>query len=683
MRTSKKKQNQNVKYSLSALILFAAFSTLTSFSISTINTNELDLNGDGTINILVLGTNSSLNGAEAFSPNQITEELQNILSSDNAISINVNVVAENIHMSQPVTVGLGGSGTEYTWTHHSHSLTQYYYWPDGLDARMANLSGTGDTDWDYVVIGADPHIISTTPGYYSLGVNKIAAKVAEGDAQPLLLMMWPKDDSSVATIEHFEEFTYRTADGAKVPVSTIPAGLAWEALPEALKDEASFHPSPNGAYLAAASIYSHLCGNNASLSEYTYDDEIADVALTMVNEAESQIHYTGPRTFISPFKSCDIEDDILNFNHTGSSSENGIKAGLEWVFEQTPETLQNGGESPIDFNYGRANSNFEPNKRYNIDPILFDFSFGFPMQDHGNNGDVSLLYGLDRRQSGTMNDVDLGVARFMIEEEELPYARAIPVRTLFAQMKEISPNISAYRDAWHMHRDLDKAIAAFMYTTLTSKCSLGEEPAEQDSDDWRKWMAHKIGYETAWTLMYLNGSPPPCSQFVDLDEDGFLAYEDCDDDNAEVNPDQIEETYNGIDDDCNPQTLDDDLDQDGFVASDDCDDNNANVNPNAEDIPNNGIDEDCDGVDMVSSVYKLANSTISIYPNPVVDLINIEVSDDLKYKVELYNLEGKLNISATNQNKIDVHNLPQGIYLLEIEHLNSGEKIVTKVIKGN
>lgn len=682
MRTSKKKQYLNAKFSLSALMLSIAYIVMTGFNFPIANTSNIDLNGDGTINILVLGTNSSLNGAEAFSPDQITEELQNILSADNAISIDVNVVAEDIHMSQPVTIGLGGAGTEYTWTHHSHSLTQYYYWPDGLDARMANLSGTGDIDWDYVVIGADPHIISTTPGYYSLGVNKIAAKVAEGDAQPLLLMMWPKNDASVATVEHFEEFTYRTADGAKVPVSTIPAGLAWDALPEALKDEASFHPSPNGAYLAAASIYSHLCGNNASLSDYTYDDEIADVALATVNEAENQVHYTGPRTFISPFKSCEIEDEILNYNHTGSSSENGIKAGLEWVIEQTSETLQNGGESPIDFNYGRANSNFEPNKRYKIDPLLFDFSFGFPMQDHGNNGDVSLLYGLDRRQSGTMNDVDLGVARFMIEEEELPYARAVPVRTLFAQMKEISPGISAYRDAWHMHRDLDKAIAAFMYTTLTSKCSVGEEPEEQDSDDWRTWMAHKIGYETAWTLMYLGGAPPVCSQFVDLDEDGFLAYEDCDDDNANINPDQTEEIYNGIDDDCNAETLDDDLDQDGFVAADDCDDNDASINPDAEDIPNNGIDEDCDGMDMVSSIYELANSTISIYPNPAVDIINIDVSGDLKYTADLYNLEGKLNISSTNPNKIDVQNLPQGVYLLEIKSLSSGEKVVAKVIKG-
>ena len=107
-----------------------------------------------------------------------------------------------------------------------------------------------------------------------------------------------------------------------------------------------------------------------------------------------------------------------------------------------------------------------------------------------------------------MNDTDVGAARFMIEEAELPQASVIPIRTLYVQMHEISPDQSAYRDAWHMHRDLDKASAAYMYTLLTGKHALGAEPADPSSDEWRTWMAHKIGYETAWTLMYLEGQAP-------------------------------------------------------------------------------------------------------------------------------------------------------------------------------
>ncbi len=641
---------------------------------------DMDINGDGTLNILVLGTNSSFNGGEAFSPDLISNELQSILSADESVTVNVNVVAEDIHLSKVVTVGLGGGGTSYNWLHHSHSLTQYYYWPEGLETRMDNLKGEGGADWDYVVIGADPHIASTMPGYYSLGVNKIAAKVTEGDAIPLLLMLW-SNESNGATIEHFEEFTYRTVDGAKVSLLTVPAGLAWDALPDNKKDEASFHPSPNGAYVAAASIYTQIAGQSATVSEYVYDDEIADIATTTVNNAPNEVHYTGLPTFISPFKSCDIEDEVINYNHTGTSSENGIRAGLQWVFDQAPHTLQNGGTPPIDLNYGRANSNFEPNKRYRINPEQFNFSFGFPMQDHGNNGDVSMLYGLDRRQSGTMNDTDLGTARFMIEQDEIPYARAIPVRTLFAQMKEVSPSISAYRDSWHMHRDLDKAIAAYMYTILTGNCALGDEPMDQDSDNWRTWMAHKIGFETAWTLMYMEGAVPDCSLFVDEDGDGFLAFDDCDDMNSDINPDVAEELYNGIDDDCDPMTLDDDLDQDGYIAAEDCDDTNPLINSDAEEIPNNGIDEDCDGMDLVTSTYELANSTLNIYPNPAVDLVNIQVSGNLNYVVNLYDPQGKLLLSDTNTAKLSVATLPNGVYLLEIRSLETSGRVIERIVK--
>ncbi|MFT5583010.1 MAG: hypothetical protein ACI9VR_000587 [Cognaticolwellia sp.] len=463
-----------------------------------------DFNGDDTIRILVMGTNASIDGGEGFSPDQVAQELQSILDGDPSISSNVMVVAEDIHASESVTLGLGGSGSEYTYTHHSHSLTQYYFWPDAADARMANLTGNGAHDWDYVVIGADPYIVSTTPGFYALGVNKIASKVADGGAQPLLLMTWPQEQlgSSMADVE---EFTYRVADGAAVELPTVPAGLAWASLSDDQKDESGQHPTPNGAYLTAASIYAHITGSNAGNSGYEVDAGLADVALDTVDRELGREHYAGSITQESPFAPCGITDDVVTYNHTGSSSENGILDGLRWVFDQAPETLESGGESPITFNYGRANSNFEPEKRYQVDPAKFDFSFGFPMQDHGDLGDVSMLYGLDLRDSGVVNDTDLGVARHMLDQSELPFGRAIPIRTLFAQMREANPEQSAYRDSWHMHRDLDKAIGAYMYTLMTGTCVLAEEPGDTTSSEWNTWKAHKIGCDTAWTLMTLEG----------------------------------------------------------------------------------------------------------------------------------------------------------------------------------
>lgn len=89
---------------------------------------------------------------------------------------------------------------------------------------------------------------------------------------------------------------------------------------------------------------------------------------------------------------------------------------------------------------------------------------------------------------------------------------------------------------------------------------------------------------------------------VDMDGDGFFHLDnecgatDCDDSNAEVNPNATEVPYDGVDNDCDPSTPDDDLDGDGFNQEDDCDDTNAAVNPDAAEDCTDGIDNNCDGL---------------------------------------------------------------------------------------
>ncbi len=171
-----------------------------------------------------------------------------------------------------------------------------------------------------------------------------------------------------------------------------------------------------------------------------------------------------------------------------------------------------------------------------------------------------------------------------------------------------------------------------------------------------------------------------CSMIIDIDGDGFSVEEDCDDNNPNINPDQMEEPYNGVDDDCNTDTLDDDLDQDGFLLADDCDDNNPNINPDAEEIANNGIDEDCDGMDLVSSTHDIANSSINIYPNPAVGIINIKIDGQLSFQSTLYNMEGKFIKSNSNTDRIEVNSIPNGIYFLEIKDLKTGERIIERIM---
>ena len=470
-------------------------------------TSPVDVNGDGTLNILVIGTSNSIqNNFEEFSPNLITSELQSILSADTSISISVNVVAEDIYKMKPVITGIAGMITANR-NYYCHSLTQYYFWPDGHTARMDNLEGTNGVDWDYVVIAADPYIVSKMPGYYSLGINKIAAKINQGGAKPLLLMEWLVNSTS---INHFEEFTYRAADGSKTPIQVIPAGLAWNALPASLKDIASVHPTPNGAYLAAASIYSHIYNRSASSSQYTYNDSIADIVETTLINSIIQTHYVGNPTFISPFKNCGVSDIDLIYNHLGTSTENGILNGLQWVVAKNQKTLQFGASDPVHCNFGR--SSMGGTHLYNIDPVNFDYSFGFPLQDDASTGLVTMLYGLDKRRNTGDVETDLGTARQMLNQSELPYARNIPLRTLIAQMLEEIPGVNIYPvgDPWHLSSDVNIAIGSYMYTILTDDCTCDTMPS--DSTQWRTWMAHKIGQRTAWNVMSLN-EIVPCSDF--------------------------------------------------------------------------------------------------------------------------------------------------------------------------
>ncbi len=127
-------------------------------------------------------------------------------------------------------------------------------------------------------------------------------------------------------------------------------------------------------------------------------------------------------------------------------------------------------------------------------------------------------------------------------------------------------------------------------------------------------------------VAYLDNVDSLCQR--DADGDGYVSTElggdDCDDDDATVNP-GASELCDGVDNDCDGDTDEDDAtdaatwyaDSDGdgygdasddtaactqpsdYVADDsDCDDANAAVNPGATELTDDGVDNDCDGYEQ-------------------------------------------------------------------------------------
>ena len=111
---------------------------------------------------------------------------------------------------------------------------------------------------------------------------------------------------------------------------------------------------------------------------------------------------------------------------------------------------------------------------------------------------------------------------------------------------------------------------------------------------------------------------------VDVDGDGWPAQEDCDDHDALVHPDAVEQC-DELDNDCDADVDEGlghavwtDADGDGYGTAPkvvvcgneegfaerqgDCDDSNAAIHPGAED-PCDGVDDDCDGVNPVASTW--------------------------------------------------------------------------------
>ena len=72
---------------------------------------------------------------------------------------------------------------------------------------------------------------------------------------------------------------------------------------------------------------------------------------------------------------------------------------------------------------------------------------------------------------------------------------------------------------------------------------------------------------------------------------------------------------------------------------------------------------------LSSSDFAQNNLKVALYPNPVRDILNIELENEIK-SVEIYNLQGQKIKTATSK-QVDVSNLSNGVYMVRIQDANN------------
>jgi hypothetical protein len=82
---------------------------------------------------------------------------------------------------------------------------------------------------------------------------------------------------------------------------------------------------------------------------------------------------------------------------------------------------------------------------------------------------------------------------------------------------------------------------------------------------------------------------------------------------------------------------------------------------------------------LTSENFNANNLEVGLYPNPVNDILNIDTKEEV-LSVEVFALQGQ-KVMSSKQNKINVAELPAGIYLVRIEDVNNN--IATKKIIKN
>ncbi|WP_299013462.1 LamG-like jellyroll fold domain-containing protein [uncultured Polaribacter sp.] len=73
-------------------------------------------------------------------------------------------------------------------------------------------------------------------------------------------------------------------------------------------------------------------------------------------------------------------------------------------------------------------------------------------------------------------------------------------------------------------------------------------------------------------------------------------------------------------------------------------------------------------------------NNITMYPNPVSNVLNIKTNNITIQKIEMYSILGK-KVLETSENRVDVSTLSKGVYLIKIQN-NKGKIAIRKIVKN-
>ena len=363
-----------------------------------------------------------------------------------------------------------------------YNLASWFYWPYPGDVetkkRWPNLRGENGTKWDYVVLIGDPYTIEYMPGFYADGVARIAAEVAKGKGKTVLLMSWPGPKSE-SSVDHYKEVVYRT--GRTGDLMVAPAGLAWQVAGKPTDDT---HPGKDGAYIAAASIFSRIWNKNAKESSYTYKAALADTVYQTVTSNVGKKQYTGRFDFQSPTRFFGRKDRHVSpcKSPGGSSTEEGLCGATRKAIERAG-AFPGGGPR---FRIGRDSYSPTTRKDYRLgDKEKKNSTFAYRYQTNTGNPDIHLAQ---------IFSMDIDLADQVMHES--PTYRVIPRRLIWAGMRQVDPDIRPMSSHGHLSGEATHGCASYIYTIISGRCPVDPKPDPITTF----WIAQMAGYKTAWRV---------------------------------------------------------------------------------------------------------------------------------------------------------------------------------------